>query len=91
MLSVQPDGELRDQAVSSSPGLLTIPSHMPFLAHKWLERYLKQPGYINKLDIWVSHKFNEIQLTKRIFIYDSLLKRKETDPFLKRIITGDKK
>ena len=34
---------------------------------------------------------NEIQLTKRISICDSLLKRNETDPFLKRIITADEK
>ena len=34
---------------------------------------------------------NEIQLTKRISICNSLLKRNETDPFLKRIITGDEK
>ena len=34
---------------------------------------------------------NEIQLTKRISICDSLLKRNETDPFLKRIIRGDEK
>ena len=34
---------------------------------------------------------NEIQLTKRIPICDSLLKRNENDPFLKRIITGDEK
>ena len=43
------------------------------------------------LDIWVLHKLNRIQLTKKITIYDSLLKRNETDPFLKRIITGDEK
>ena len=42
-------------------------------------------------DIQVSHKLDEIQLTKRISICDSLLKRNETDPFLKRIITGDEK
>ena len=48
-------------------------------------------GYINKLDIWVPHRLNEIQLTKRISICDSLLKRNEIDPFLKRIITGDGK
>ena len=53
--------------------------------------YKKQLGYVNKLDIWVSHKLNEIQLTKRISICDSLLKRNETDPILKRIITGDEK
>ena len=52
---------------------------------------MKQLGYVNKLDIWVSHKLNKIQLTKRISICDLLLKRNETDPFLKQIITGDKK
>ena len=31
MLSVQPGGELRDQALGPSPGLLTMPSHLPFL------------------------------------------------------------
>ena len=48
-------------------------------------------NYLNKLDIWVPHKLNEIQLTKRISICDILLKLNETDPFLKRIITGDEK
>ena len=43
--------------------------------------------YVNKLDIWVPHKLNEIQLTKRISI--CVTKRNETDPFLKRIIAGD--
>ena len=31
MLSVRPGGELRDQAVCPSPGLLTMPSNLPFL------------------------------------------------------------
>ena len=61
------------------------------ISHTCVERNLKQLGYINKLDIWVPYKLNEIQLTKRIHIRDSLLKRNETDPFLKRIITGDEK
>ena len=61
------------------------------MSHTCVERNSKQLGYINKLDIWVPRKLNEIQLTKRIFIWDSLLKRNETDRFLKRIITGDEK
>ena len=61
------------------------------ISHTCVERHLKQLDYVNKLDIWVSHKFNEIQLTKRISICDSLLKLNETYPFLKRIITGDEK
>ena len=51
------------------------------ISHTYAERYLKQLGHVNKLDIWVPHKLNEIQLTKRIPICDSLLKRNETDPF----------
>ena len=43
------------------------------------------------IDIWIPHKLNEIQLTKRISVCDSLLKRNETDPFLKRIIMADEK
>ena len=61
------------------------------ISHTCVKRHLKQLGYVNKLDIWVPHKLNEIQFTKRISICDSLLKRNETDPFLKRIITGDEK
>ena len=61
------------------------------ISHTCVERHLKQLGYVNKLDIWVPHKLNEIQLTKRISICDSLLKRNETDPFSKRIITSDEK
>ena len=61
------------------------------ISHTFVERHLKQLGYVNKLDIWALHKFNEIQLTKRISIRGPLLKRNETDTFLKRIITGDEK
>ena len=59
------------------------------ISHTCVKRHLKQLGYVNKLNIWVPHILNEIQLTKQIVICDSLLKRNETDPFLKRIITGD--
>ena len=56
-----------------------------------VERYSQQLVYVNKLDIWVPHKSDEIQPTKRISICNSLLKRNETDPFLKVIITGNEK
>ena len=52
------------------------------ISHTCVERHLKQLGYVNELDIWVLHKLNEIQLTKRISICNSLLKRNETDSFL---------
>ena len=31
VLSIQPGGELRDQTVCPSPGLVTMPSRLPFL------------------------------------------------------------
>ena len=61
------------------------------ISHACVEKHLKQLGYVNKLDIWVPHKLNEIQLSKPISICDSLLKRNETDQFLERIIIGDEK
>ena len=52
---------------------------------------LEQLEYVKKLDLWVPHQLKEIHLTQRISICDSLLKRNEIDPFLKRLITGDEK
>ena len=34
------------------------------ISHTRVQRHLKQLGYVNKLDIWVPHKLNDIQLTK---------------------------
>ena len=59
------------------------------ISHTCVERHLEQLGYVNKFDIWVPHEWNEIQLTKRISICDSMLKRNGNDPFLKWILTGD--
>ena len=52
---------------------------------------LEQLEYVKKLHLWVPHQLKEIHLTQRISICDSLLKRNEIDPFLKRLITGDEK
>ena len=40
------------------------------ISYTCVERHLKQLGRVNKLDIWVPHKMNEIQLTKQISICD---------------------
>lgn len=61
------------------------------ISHSSVENHLKQLGYVNKLDVWVPHELTEIHRTKRINVCDSLLKRNEYDPFLKRMITGDEK
>ena len=47
------------------------------ISHTCFERHLKQLGYVNKLDVRVPHKLNEIQLTKRTSICDLLLKRNQ--------------
>ena len=53
--------------------------------------HLKKLGFVSKLDMWLPHELKEIHLVKRIDICDSLLKREQSDPFLKRLITGDEK
>ena len=63
----------------------------PDVSHTCTEERLKQFGYVKKFDLYVPHRPKEIHLTQRISICDSLLKRNEVDPFLKRLITGDQK
>ena len=46
------------------------------ISHACVEGHLKPLGYVNKLDIWVPHELNEIQLTKRIFICTIDIKRR---------------
>ncbi|XP_035721994.1 histone-lysine N-methyltransferase SETMAR-like [Vespa mandarinia] len=58
------------------------------VSHTCIEKKLKIPDYVKKLDLWIPHQLKEIHLTQRISIYDSLLKRNETDPFLKSLITA---
>ncbi|GFW86721.1 histone-lysine N-methyltransferase SETMAR [Trichonephila clavipes] len=53
--------------------------------------HLKGLGLSSKLDVWVPHVLIQRKLCRRIDICDSLLKRHENDPFLKRIITGVEK
>jgi len=59
--------------------------------HKTILNHLHKTGYKKKLDIWVAHKLNVRNMMDRINICDTLLKRNEIEPFLKRMITGDEK
>ncbi|KAL0867695.1 hypothetical protein ABMA27_008430 [Loxostege sticticalis] len=43
------------------------------------------------LDIQVPHELTERNLMNRVLFCDSLLRRNETEPFLKKLITGDEK
>ena len=53
--------------------------------------HLKKANYKKKLDVWVLHELTQRNLNDRITISEMLLKRNKTEPFLKRIITGDEK
>ncbi|KAJ0177011.1 hypothetical protein K1T71_007020 [Dendrolimus kikuchii] len=57
--------------------------------HKTVLAHLKKAGYTKKLDIWVPHELTERNLMNRVLICDSLLRRNETEPVLKKLITGD--
>lgn len=52
---------------------------------------LKRLGYVKKFDIWIPHELKKIHLMQRINICDMLLRRNQTNPFLKKLITGDEK
>ena len=57
--------------------------------HKTVLAHLKKTGYTKKLDIWVPHELTERILMNLVLICDSLLRRNETEPFLKKLITGN--
>ncbi|GFU84720.1 histone-lysine N-methyltransferase SETMAR [Trichonephila clavipes] len=61
------------------------------LSNSTVYDHLKGLGLSSKLDVWVPLVLTERNLCCRIDVCDSLLKRHENDPFLKRIITGDEK
>ena len=56
-----------------------------------IENHLHQFGYVNHFDVWVPRKLREKKLLDRISACNSLLKRNENVPFLKRIVIGDEK
>ncbi|XP_046831404.1 histone-lysine N-methyltransferase SETMAR-like [Vespa crabro] len=61
------------------------------LSNSTVNDHLKGLVLIPKLDIWILHVLTERNLCRRVDVCDSLLKRHENDPFLKRIITGNEK
>ncbi|GBP60125.1 Histone-lysine N-methyltransferase SETMAR [Eumeta japonica] len=61
------------------------------IAHKTVLAHSKEAGYTKKPDTGVPHELTERNLMDRVLICDCLLKRDETEPFLKRLISGDEK
>ena len=59
--------------------------------HKTVLNHIHKTGYKKKLDTWVPHELTVKNLMDRVSICESLLKRNEIEPFLKRMITGNEK
>ena len=59
--------------------------------HKTVLSHLHKTGYQKKLDTWVPHELTVKNLMDQVSICESLLKRNEIEPFLKRMITRDEK
>jgi len=59
--------------------------------HKTILNHLHKAGYKKKLDVWVPHELSVRNMMDRINICDTLLKRNEIEPFLKRMIIGNEK
>ncbi|XP_011053166.1 PREDICTED: histone-lysine N-methyltransferase SETMAR-like [Acromyrmex echinatior] len=58
---------------------------------KTVLNHLHKTGYKKKLNVWVPRELSVKNMIDRINICDTLLKRNEIEPFLKRMITGDEK
>ncbi|XP_014781989.1 histone-lysine N-methyltransferase SETMAR-like [Octopus bimaculoides] len=56
-----------------------------------VENEFHKLGYFSKVDVSVPHKLTEANLVQRVSICDSLLKKENNEPFLRRIITGERK
>ncbi|GFV51790.1 histone-lysine N-methyltransferase SETMAR [Trichonephila clavipes] len=59
--------------------------------HKTVFNHLRKVGFKKKLDVWIQLQLTPKNMKDLIFICETLAKRNEIDPFLKRTVTGDKK
>ena len=56
-----------------------------------VHKHLVSLGYTSRYNVWVPHKLSEKNCLDRYSICDMLLKRNESMPFLKTLVTGDEK
>ena len=56
-----------------------------------VEGHLHQHDYINRFDMWLPLELSEKHLMDRVSVCDSLMKRNESVPFLKQIVTSCEK
>ncbi|XP_011066333.1 PREDICTED: histone-lysine N-methyltransferase SETMAR-like [Acromyrmex echinatior] len=59
--------------------------------HKTVLNHSYKAGYKKKLNVWVPYELSVKNMMDRINICDTLLKRNEIEPFLKRMMTSDEK
>ncbi|GFV39876.1 histone-lysine N-methyltransferase SETMAR [Trichonephila clavipes] len=59
--------------------------------HKTVLSHLRKVGFKRKLHVWVSHQLTPKNIVDRISICEALAKRNEIDPFIKRLVTVEKK
>ncbi|GFW70063.1 putative DD34D transposase [Trichonephila clavipes] len=59
--------------------------------HKTVLSHLSKVGFKKKLDVWVPYQLTPKNRMDRISICEALVKRKEINPFHKRMVTGDEK
>ena len=61
------------------------------ISNSTVYEHLRKNNLVSRYNVWVPHDLNEKNLIDCVSICDSLVKRNQNDPFLKRIITGDEK
>ncbi|GFW91424.1 histone-lysine N-methyltransferase SETMAR [Trichonephila clavipes] len=59
--------------------------------HRAVLNHLRKVGFKKKLDLWVPHQLTPKNMMDQISIYETLAKWNEIGPFLKRMVTGEKK
>ncbi|GBP69618.1 Histone-lysine N-methyltransferase SETMAR [Eumeta japonica] len=59
--------------------------------HKTVLTDFKKAGYAKKVDTCILQELSERNQMNRVLICDSLLKRNETEPFLKILVTNGEK
>ncbi|GFY03385.1 histone-lysine N-methyltransferase SETMAR [Trichonephila clavipes] len=59
--------------------------------HKTVLSHLRKVGFKKKLHVWVSPQLTRKNMMDRVFIRETLAKRNEIDPFLKRMVIGDER
>ncbi|XP_053995679.1 histone-lysine N-methyltransferase SETMAR-like [Hylaeus anthracinus] len=83
------DNDLIRTLVENNPRQTTRHRRDSLHIHTTVVNRLKALGFVSRYDVWVPHDLTEKNIMDRISISDSLLKRNENDPFLRRLITGD--